>query len=360
MTSACNKNPKPIAVRFFKNIFRASLAHGLLKLPTIFTKKYGDGMSNPVSLKSPDSTRWKIYWTKHDGEIWFQKGWKEYATYYGLDHGHLLFFEYEGTSHFNVHIFDTSAVEIDYPSNGTHHGKDSSHVEISDDPVEILDEKFSCQKTREKSTVSSPQPTKKMKAGLTTNVKKRPNVVNLHRHVQIRSIKSQKAKFVKHELDEDESRGIFHTERPKGEQLTSTALNRATAFRSENPSFKLVMNPSFIYGDYLEIPPEFAEIYLKKTHAVVILEVLEGRTWPVICSAPTITGGWHKFASENHLNVGDVCVFELIQKIQGLAFKVSIFRGAEEPSCPISQASADGFCEEVFCKDELECGDVTV
>jgi len=26
----------------------------------------------------------------------------------------------------------------------------------------------------------------------------------------------------------------------------------------------------------------------------------------------------------------------------------------------LDAASADGFCEEVFCKDELECGDVTV
>ncbi|TKY69301.1 B3 domain-containing transcription factor VRN1 [Spatholobus suberectus] len=336
MTSPRNKHPLPTAVRFFKIILTTSLAHLKLKLPKNFTRKHGDGMSNPVFLKPPDGTEWKIYWTKHDGEIWFQKGWKEFATYYSLDHGHLLFFEYEGTPHFDVHIFDNSALEIDYPSHGTHDGKDN-HVQISDDSVEILDEQFSCQKTRVKSTVSSPQPCKKMKNRITTRVQRNPNGVNLHQHVQTRSTRTQEAKFMKQKLDEDESKDIFNTECPKVEQLTSTALNKATTFRSKHPSFILVMKPYFINGDYLEIPPHFAEKYLKKTHAVVLLEVLDGRTWPVIYSATIINGGWQKFASENNLNVGDVCVFELIQKIQCLAFKVSIFQGAEGPSYPISQ-----------------------
>ncbi|KAG4991287.1 hypothetical protein JHK87_024744 [Glycine soja] len=308
----------------------------LLKLPKKFTRKYGDGMSNPVFLKPADGTEWKIHYTKHGGEIWFQKGWKEFATYYSLDHGHLLFFEYEGTSHFDVHIFDSSALEIDYPSHGTHEGKDNL-VEISDDSVEILGEQFSCQNTRG----SSPQPCKKMKNSITTNVERSPNVVNLHQHVPTISNSSQKATFMKQMLDEDDGIGIFNTEYPKVEQSTSTALKKASTFRSEHPFFRLVMKPSFINGYYLEIPPQFAERYLKKTHAIVILEILDGRTWSVICSATRLTEGWQKFASENNLNVGDVCVFELIQKIQGLCFKVSIYQGAEEPICPISQARTE-------------------
>ncbi|KAG5012650.1 hypothetical protein JHK82_024796 [Glycine max] len=331
MTSARNKHPLPPAVHFVKIILTTSLADGIL-LPKKFTRKYGDGMSNPVFLKPADGTEWKIHYTKHGGEIWFQKGWKEFATYYSLDHGHLLFFEYEGTSHFDVHIFDSSALEIDYPSHGTHEGKDNL-VEISDDSVEILGEQFSCQNTRG----SSPQPCKKMKNSITTNVERSPNVVNLHQHVPTISNSSQKATFMKQMLDEDDGIGIFNTEYPKVEQSTSTALKKASTFRSEHPFFRLVMKPSFINGYYLEIPPQFAERYLKKTHAIVILEILDGRTWSVICSATRLTEGWQKFASENNLNVGDVCVFELIQKIQGLCFKVSIYQGAEEPICPISQ-----------------------
>ncbi|RDX75556.1 B3 domain-containing transcription factor VRN1, partial [Mucuna pruriens] len=337
MTSSHNKQHLHAVVRFFKIILGTSLADGEIRLPKYFTRKYENGMSNPVFLKPPDGTEWKIYWTKHDGETWFQKGWKEFATYYSLDHGHLLFFEYEGTSYFDVHIFGKSAVEINYPSHGNHDGN-SSIMQIIDDSVEIVDEKFSCQKTRVKSRVLSLQPCEKMKNNTTTNDERCPNGVNLHQDVQTRSTSSQEEKIImKRKLDEDEGKSIFHTECPKVEKLTSTVLQKATTFRSDHPYFMLVMKPSFINGDYLKIPPQFSEQYLKITRAVVLLEVLDGRSWPVIYSASRICGGWQKFASENNLNVGNVCFFELIQKIQGLAFKVSIFQGADKPSCPVSQ-----------------------
>jgi len=45
-------------------------------------------------------------------------------------------------------------------------------------------------------------------------------------------------------FSEEEGKGIFNTECPKVEQLTSTTLKKATTFR-------LVMKPSFINGEYL-------------------------------------------------------------------------------------------------------------
>jgi len=62
---------------------------------------------------------------------------------------------------------------------------------------------------------------------------------------------------------------------------------------------------------------------------------MDGRSWPVILSGPRITAGWPNFASENNLKVDDVCVFELITKIQSLAFRVSIIPSAGKPSTPI-------------------------
>jgi len=165
----------------------------------MFTRKHGDGMSNPVFLRSPDGTEWKIYWVRSDGEIWFQNGWKEFATYYSLDHGHLLFFEYQGTTHFQVHIFDNSALEIDYPSHTTHCRKENL-VHISDDSNELLLEQLSCQNTRVKPTLSSPQPCKKMKNSITTNVVRSPNLVHLHQHVQTKSPSIQEEKSIKQKL----------------------------------------------------------------------------------------------------------------------------------------------------------------
>ncbi|KAK7407638.1 hypothetical protein VNO78_09612 [Psophocarpus tetragonolobus] len=337
MTSPHNEHPSLTSIRFFKIILRTRLADGILKLPRNFTRKYGDEMSNPLFLKPPDGSEWKIHLTKHDGEIWFQKGWKEFAMYYSLDHGHLLFFEYKRTSHFDVLIFDNSAVEIDYPYPSPPDVKDNPVLIGDDDSVETLDQQFSSKNTRVKTTVTSPPLFKKMKNSITTNFERSLSGVNLHQYEQTRSTCYQGANLMKQKLEEDEGEDNFQYKCPKVEPLTSTALNEATTFSSEHPSFMLVMKPSFIKGDYLEIPPQFSDKYLKRTHAVILLEILDGRRWPVICSAPRITGGWHNFVSENNLNVGNVCVFEMIHKIQGLAFKVSIFRDAQELSSPISQ-----------------------
>ncbi|KAK7310189.1 hypothetical protein RJT34_07528 [Clitoria ternatea] len=340
MTSPCdipNKHPLPNTVHFFKIILRTSLADGKLMLPKPFTSKYGDGVSNPVFLKPPDGTEWKINWRKIDGGIWFQKGWKEFATYYSLDHGHFLLFEYKGTSHFDVQIFDTSALEIDYPIHATHDEEDSldQMSNGSDGSGEILEQSPS-RKTKLKSPMSSPQPCKKMKSDTRSS-----NGQNLHQQIQTRLTRLQEARLTKQELKEEENEGICRTEWLKEECLTSIKISeaskRSSSFNPKQPSFTRVMKSSYIEGHYMKIPSKFAEEYLKKTQAVVLLEVKEGRTWPVIYSAPRIHVGWEKFEAENNLKVGDVCVFELIQKMQGLCFKVTIFQGAEEPICNTSK-----------------------
>lgn len=118
-------------------------------------------MSNPIFLKLPDGTEWKICHSKLDGDIWFQDGWKDFATYYSLDHGHVMVFEYKDTSHFGVHIFDKSSLEIEYPSHGS---QDEQHNpdQIHDDLVETLDGITPCKKTKLKSPISCPQPRKKL------------------------------------------------------------------------------------------------------------------------------------------------------------------------------------------------------
>ncbi|KAF7808621.1 B3 domain-containing transcription factor VRN1 [Senna tora] len=90
-----------MASHFFKIILERSLQDGKLQVPNNFMKKYGGDMPNPLFLKPPDGTLWEIFWEKYDdGEVWFEKGWKEVAEHYSLQHGHLVVFKYEkGTCH---------------------------------------------------------------------------------------------------------------------------------------------------------------------------------------------------------------------------------------------------------------------
>ncbi|CAK8541365.1 unnamed protein product [Lathyrus sativus] len=102
-------------VHFFKIIVSESLDQGKLMIPVKFVNNYGEGLPPAICLKTPHGADWKINLAKNDGKIWLEKGWKEFAEFHSLSHGHLLVFRYEGTSHFEVQIFDKSDLEIKYP-----------------------------------------------------------------------------------------------------------------------------------------------------------------------------------------------------------------------------------------------------
>lgn len=71
----------------------------------------------------------------------------------------------------------------------------------------------------------------------------------------------------------------------------------------------------------------------------VILEVSDGRTWRARCGMyywnnrtrrmADLRNGWNKFARDNKLQVGDVCVFEMTRKnSRRISFKVYIFQAS--------------------------------
>lgn len=69
---------------------------------------------------------------------------------------------------------------------------------------------------------------------------------------------------------------------PLMESGTNRALQRARAFKSEYPCCTVVMHPSYIQANTLNLEAKFArEHLLNRTHDNVILRVSGGRTWPV-------------------------------------------------------------------------------
>ncbi|XP_065871971.1 B3 domain-containing protein REM5-like [Euphorbia lathyris] len=115
------------------------------------------------------------------------------------------------------------------------------------------------------------------------------------------------------------------------------AVERATSnFQSQNPSFSIVMQPSYVYtSNAFEIPSRFARKYLKK-NGDAILNTLDGRTWSIMyytstnsLSAATCRFNifaWKCFAKDNELKVGDVCTFELLEYVDETIFRVVISR----------------------------------
>ncbi|CAK8571318.1 unnamed protein product [Lathyrus sativus] len=328
-----NKQTLPFSpTRFFKVITTTICQDGKLRIPNGFIRKHNNDMSNPMFLKTPDDKKWEMHITKVDKGFWFQKGWKEFATYYSLDHGYMIFFQYKGNSLFEVYIFGKSTLEIEYPFNENHHEQDNLIKTSDDDSVEILDKSTSCKKkTRPKSPIPYPRPHKKFRSDTGEDV----------------GTSSKFHDFPKHHVQDSDDTGDSielqreeHEHVQEQEQITSKineALNRARSFKSKNPSFMIVMKSSYLHSYFLYVPTKFAINYLKNEQSDILLQLADGRTWDAKYCFGKIKVGWKKFVGDNRLKMGDVCVFE-ITKSKTPTFKVLIFR-LEEPHFPSPQES---------------------
>ncbi|XLT41724.1 putative B3 domain-containing protein Os03g0621600 isoform X2 [Arachis ipaensis] len=303
-----NHHSPSTVIRFFKIVLTKSLQHKTLKVPNKFSKKYGNGFPNPVYLKPADDTEWKIDWTNKDGEILFEKGWKEFAAYYSLENGHLLWFEYNGTSKIEVQIFDMSCLEIEYPSNDL----------INDGNLAgILNEQ--------------PQPKKKAKAAPKPSSPSR----------------SKRVKFTVKTIDvEDSEEDSELDSQSKETQLKKLpyvddfypgtsgfqALNEAQKFKSENPFFIVKARQSNVSRPTVNFQASFFRKYFEKEQNVQIrfqkiLIPAKLRCYPYNSHA-IIASGWGLFVRTSTLQPGDVTIFELIER-EDPVLDVHIYRAQD-------------------------------
>ncbi|KAJ1408090.1 DNA-binding barrel domain superfamily [Sesbania bispinosa] len=300
MARTVPQEPHVKPTHFFKIIPGHSLHRGKLMIPKTFVEKYGEGLQKTIFLEPPNGAKWKLNLVKRDGKIWFGKGWKEFAEYHSLASGHLLVFRYERTSHFHVHIFDMSALEINYPFKRVE-GKRVSNGQGNKPPKnENSDDYRAGQKRKANLSLEFLQPSK---MGSCKHVKD-GNTLKLKKEA------------------------LHHTDKKcKGKQIITarqvTTLDRASSFKTNNPSFLICMHPSYIDGRcYLNLPSKFAKRHfdLSKKWGDIHLRVLNGRVWParyLIRQVQTRTRfelkGWKAFSKDNNLKAESLQIREACQ-----------------------------------------------
>ncbi|GAV91357.1 B3 domain-containing protein [Cephalotus follicularis] len=370
---------------FFKVILDDTIRDGKLEIPRRFVRKYGNDLPNSVLLKVPSGAVWRVELSKCNGEVWLQNGWQEFKEYYSIALNHFLVFKYEGNSCFSVVIFDMSASEIKYPYHIAHCDgdfKQPNMEETEDDvSVEILDDIVPGLKRRERSPLAWPQPHKLMRTHAATKIgrtsKSRTFVAELKPEVthsggeeledSKRNIKSQCHTQLLGGMISEMFLILFSIMRTTtgqrgrqskilGRQQTLTGSKKAkliqvaSSFKSNKPFFMVTMKPSYVgFGHVLCVPAAFARKYFLKEHGNVILRLSDSRTWSAkywrgASNSKTnakITCGWRAFALDNHLDVGDTCIFELMQGSE-MSLEVSIFRVVQDAKNNLSPASK--FC----------------
>lgn len=333
-----------------------------LRLPPEFTRRYGHNLADDcLSLKVPNGLVWKVELIRYSNhEAWLHRGWQRFQEYYSIQLGHFLIFKYVGNSHFEVHIFDTTATEIEYSYYDSLE-RDALMNQVAktesepDDSVvflkEILAGKNVGRKRLDVDDDNNPPPTWENKRrmqeadGLRSGKLRRSSRVEQNSSFPVkkesrfqdsspnyRSYIDEQGEGT--ELKYPDRKQVQHRARDDNKRFK--AYTRALVFMSEKSARKLftivVMHPSYVSTrrSALHISSAFAKEISPGNGNSSILLVSEGKTWLVRCvcgkQGATLTTGWRKFMEDNDLKVGDACVFEVSKRIN-LALEVIIFRG---------------------------------
>ncbi|WCJ33808.1 AP2/B3-like transcriptional factor family protein [Euphorbia peplus] len=378
--SPCSVDKEALC-NFFKIILDETIQQKKLHIPFKFVKRFGDELTDVADLIVPNGRVWKIGVSKAEDNIWFDDGWVEFAEHHSICNGHLLVFAYTGSCSFNVSIFDTTAYEIEYPCNdeeapsSDENSPIENEIEMQDDiPSEMLNSKVSTRSDHSlkrkcsdaSATRDSSETHNKTSRGTASKAipnsehlgtsKKRLKQEPLVGKIDIDANETRRKKLVKGkpeilEIEKplfDEQKTSRMTLRSgktdlsaecqdkETEIITSTRLNRikatprteraicaAKAYMPKNPSFMVVLTA---HQNSMYVPKRFVR-YLKARNRKINLQVSDGRKWEVhLHGGPKrrdLGQGWSTFCSDNNLNEGDVCVFELVKDKDVL--KVSIF-----------------------------------
>ncbi|KAK9914553.1 hypothetical protein M0R45_038326 [Rubus argutus] len=240
---------------------------GKKELLETVVRTYRDRVADHIFLTVPKCEQpWKIQLRKsprHE-RMWLEKGWEEFANFYKLDQGDFATFIYEGKhSHFQVRIYSSTDLEIDYPIRGG--GSDSIRPKRKETGAVIA--------------ISSP-------SGSSAD-----------------------------EHDYDLSWvSSFRSDKPF---LNIRIPAKALAFR-------VFINQSFASEHFYKAGTS-CDLTLQNILGDKIWTIQccsykrsNGRIQAIISGA-----GWKAFRQDNHLEEGDVCVLELIEELK---CRVSIFR----------------------------------
>ncbi|KAM7251443.1 hypothetical protein ACFE04_023326 [Oxalis oulophora] len=326
--SSSTRTTSPTNPHFFKIILASTIEQGKIAIPEVFVQNYGDHLSNPVFLEDPFGEIWKLKLTDHNGILWLEDGWKEFVDYYSLACGQLVCFRSEGNSIFKVVIYGKNTYEISYP----HPDPaccDESDETVSDNPGvrRNLNRKKKKNNTRNPRTRS-----KKTNASTTASSSRVPqNTPN-------------RGEFGRQMLPETVQPKVTRKMSKLLKIGASEALNKAQGFKSENPSFRLIMSKTYIeQPKQVCVPLPFAEEYFPGTEGDITLQVDgDTKTWSLKYKVYTeqrrcqISNGWRRFVNDNKLQLNDLCVFELINK-DPLTLKISIFRETELGKSPAGE-----------------------
>lgn len=340
--------------------FNSSLNSEKLIIPSKFIKHMEGRDSGIAVLVGPSGNSWPVDLIQQDDGLFFHNGWVSFVKDHCLETGDSLVFRYDGDLHFTVQAFDESSCEkegaynADCSQGATNlfnlalKKRDRVNSVLLDCIAEGVPKKM--RSTRNPSECTSSQDTHELAYSKDDGYTPEDAVCS-------HAGRNYAASF----LDEMENAGdalnntvtfavpiqakiVFHNPDEKIGSGTSEedmwlppqeAEKVARLFTSSFPSFIKVMKRFNISGSYiLHIPYQFATEHLPICKVKILLHNLKGQTWTVnsipttrVQTSHTFCGGWLSFVRDNNIDLGDICIFELVRKCE---LRVRVLRVEKE------------------------------
>ncbi|KAG9444647.1 hypothetical protein H6P81_015987 [Aristolochia fimbriata] len=270
-------------------------------LPRAFVNRYISKKRKPgkAILQAQSGEIWRVELTGGGGgrgasrKLYLRDGWESFARDNSLKEFDFLLFEYEGRMRFRVLIFDKNACERSTTPT-THARLPSSKKWLHKSPLNSR-----CSKKPKRDKPNSPN----------------------GRKIQAQEVLDLPPSSVS-DMDSVSS---------SMEEKTD-AWESSNAFTSKFPFFRKRITRS--YADTskanLVVPKDFSRAHLPREDSVFVFHLAEGNSRGEITyrSCPLhqfFSRGWRVFACRNNLGEGDVCVFELVGRLQ---MRIHVFRSA--------------------------------
>ncbi|KAK1373358.1 hypothetical protein POM88_029551 [Heracleum sosnowskyi] len=115
------------------------------------------------------------------------------------------------------------------------------------------------------------------------------------------------------------------------EAHSSQAFESASKFSSlsKYPTYSCILPFSYVRISYMYVPSSFVKKMNAASGSIKVKLQCRGKEWDAVVNTYGITTkiniGWSKFARDNSLQIGDVCVFELIKQ-KDAVIRVTVFK----------------------------------
>ncbi|KAG2536567.1 putative B3 domain-containing protein Os03g0621600 [Panicum virgatum] len=276
-----------------------------MTIPQKFVQRLTGKITGTIKLESRAGSSFDVQVINNQGKVSLGFGWEAFVSSHDLNRGDFLVFKYNRRSHLKVLIFDPSGCE-----------KLSSIV---------MD---ATHKSQRKEPVGMPSPYHdiSMKSSSSANKawEQQDSSNQGHNVIDISSSSSlprssEDATFPK---DDQEVQFVPEYILPCGTYLTSMqkqkVKEKVRAIHSEIPIHVCVMTKSNIYGRSrcMNFSRQYADAYLRFEKKELMLQC-GGKIWDVRCSKvgkhTRLWKGWKQFASDKNLQLGDICLLELLR-----------------------------------------------